>query len=90
MKFAAFYIGAAVMRQAEGGAADERRMNSRLRAGSVQRGQFAYREKHRVKAMTIEVFAFFVIAASLVLVGFASGPVVARKLHSNPHRHLYR
>lgn len=28
--------------------------------------------------MTIELFAFFVIAALLVLIGFASGPVAAR------------
>jgi hypothetical protein len=40
--------------------------------------------------MTIEVFAFFVIAASLVLIGFASGPVVVRKVHTNTHRHMYR
>lgn len=29
--------------------------------------------------MTLEVFAFFAIAASLVLVGFASGPVITRR-----------
>ena len=31
--------------------------------------------------MPIEILSFFVIAASLVLLGFASGPVVARKVH---------
>ena len=30
--------------------------------------------------MPIEMFSFFLIAASLVLVGFASGPMVARKV----------
>jgi hypothetical protein len=40
--------------------------------------------------MTLEVFAFFVIAASLVLVGFASGPVVARKVHADKRRHFPR
>ena len=41
--------------------------------------------------MTIEIFAFFVFAASLVLAGFVSGPMVARRVNSsdqrNPHFH---
>lgn len=40
--------------------------------------------------MTAEVFAFFVLAASLVLIGFASGPMVARRVHANPHRRIAR
>jgi hypothetical protein len=36
--------------------------------------------------MPIEVFSFFLIAASLVLVGFASGPVVARRVNVVPRR----
>jgi hypothetical protein len=32
--------------------------------------------------MSIEIVSFFMIAAALVLVGFASGPVVARKFGS--------
>jgi hypothetical protein len=39
-----------------------------------------------MNAMTIEIFSFFVIAASLVLVGFATGPVVARRVIS-PRQH---
>lgn len=35
--------------------------------------------------MTIEIFAFFVIAASLVLAGFVSGPLVARRVNSPVH-----
>lgn len=37
-------------------------------------------ERNKVTAMTIELFAFFVIAALLVLIGFASGPVAARNV----------
>lgn len=37
--------------------------------------------------MTIEIFAFLAIAASLVLVGFASGPMVARRVNSPGRRH---
>jgi hypothetical protein len=36
--------------------------------------------------MTIEIFAFLAFAATLVLVGFASGPVVARRVQAS-HRH---
>jgi hypothetical protein len=36
---------------------------------------------HRVIAMGFEIFVFFAFAASLVLAGFASGPVVARRAH---------
>jgi hypothetical protein len=39
--------------------------------------------------MGIEIFSFFVLAATLVLVGFASGPVVARRVNSTD-RHHYR
>jgi hypothetical protein len=38
--------------------------------------------------MTIEIFAFFAFAASLVLIGFASGPVVARRAIA-PRRRLH-
>lgn len=40
----------------------------------------------KVDAMSIEMLSFFMIAASLVLVGFATGPVVARKAHIAPRR----
>jgi len=41
--------------------------------------------------MSIEIFAFLAIAASLVLLGFASGPVVARRVNSSdPHYSEYR
>jgi hypothetical protein len=43
-----------------------------------------------MNAMTIELFAFFALAASLVLIGFASGPMVARKVHAQPRRRLHR
>ena len=39
--------------------------------------------------MTIEIFAFLAIAASLVLAGFASGPLVARRVNSSGQRHYY-
>jgi hypothetical protein len=39
--------------------------------------------------MTIEIIAFFALAASLVLAGFASGPVIARRVNS-PSRRMYR
>ena len=39
--------------------------------------------------MTIEIFAFFALAASLVLVGFASGPMIARRVNSSVHRHSH-
>lgn len=39
--------------------------------------------------MSIEILAFFVVAASLVLIGFATGPVVARKAHVQSPR-LYQ
>jgi hypothetical protein len=43
-----------------------------------------------VNAMTIEIFAFFAIAASLVLAGFATGPLVTRRINSTqPRRYRY-
>lgn len=36
--------------------------------------------------MTIGIFAFFALAASLVMVGFASGPAVVRRVNSPGHR----
>ena len=36
--------------------------------------------------MTIEIFAFFVVAASLVMIGFASGPAVVRRVNSSGYR----
>jgi hypothetical protein len=36
--------------------------------------------------MPIEIFTFFLVAASLVLVGFATGPVIARKVSTAPRR----
>ena len=39
--------------------------------------------------MPIEMLSFFMIAASLVLVGFATGPVVARKVHIDPRRRFH-
>jgi hypothetical protein len=41
-----------------------------------------------VEAMPIEMFSFFLIAASLVLVGFASGHVVARKVNVIERRRI--
>jgi hypothetical protein len=38
--------------------------------------------------MPIEILTFFVVAASLILVGFASGAVVARKVSVAPRRRL--
>jgi hypothetical protein len=38
--------------------------------------------------MPIEILTFFVVAASLVLVGFASGPMVARKVSVSRRRPL--
>jgi hypothetical protein len=49
-------------------------------SGRVQRSGGTVKAKGQVEAMPIEIFSFFVIAASLVLVGFASGPLVARKV----------
>ena len=50
-------------------------------------------QDNRVNVMTIEILAFFVIAASLVLVGFVTGPMVARRVHASNrfshHPHLY-
>jgi hypothetical protein len=42
--------------------------------------------------MGIEIFAFFTVAATLVLAGFATGPIVAKRVHSSVHRgsHPYR
>lgn len=44
--------------------------------------------------MTIEIFVFFAIAASLVAAGFVSGPVIARRVNSTHshfnHPHSYR
>jgi len=37
--------------------------------------------------MTIEIFAFLALAASLVMIGFVSGPVVIRRVNSSAHRH---
>jgi hypothetical protein len=42
-----------------------------------------------MNAMSIEIFAFLALAASLVLIGFASGPVVARRVNSSTHRHSH-
>lgn len=39
--------------------------------------------------MTLELFAFFAIAASLVLVGFASGPAVARHAMPQMRRRVF-
>ena len=39
-----------------------------------------WKRRDEVQAMPIEIFSFLVIAASLVLVGFASGPLVARRV----------
>jgi hypothetical protein len=43
----------------------------------------------QVNAMTIEIFAFLAIAASLVLAGFATGPVVARRVHTSSQRRYH-
>lgn len=40
--------------------------------------------------MTVEIFAFLAIAASLVLAGFASGPLVVRRVNSPDRRSPYR
>ena len=69
---------------------DERELNGSFSVGSVQDLQSAGRDK-RVNTMTIEIFVFFAIAASLVAAGFVSGPVIARRVNSthshfnNPH-----
>jgi hypothetical protein len=42
-----------------------------------------------MNAMSIEIFVFFALAASLVLAGFASGPVVVRRVNSSAHRHSH-
>jgi hypothetical protein len=47
-------------------------------------------ESEQENAMTIEVYAFFVIAASLVLIGFASGPLVARHADARGRRRIAR
>lgn len=39
--------------------------------------------------MTIEIFAFLTVAASLVLIGFASGPLVARHAVNPIRRRLF-
>jgi hypothetical protein len=47
----------------------------------VQRGGGTVETKGRgEQAMPMEILSFLVIAASLVLVGFASGPLVARRV----------
>ena len=38
--------------------------------------------------MPIEMLSFLVIAASLVLVGFATGPLVARRVNVEPRRRV--
>jgi len=38
--------------------------------------------------MAVEIFAFFVVAVSLVLVGFVSGPMIARRVNS-PAKRIY-
>jgi hypothetical protein len=40
--------------------------------------------------MAIEVYAFFVIAASLVLVGFASGALVVRHADARGNKRIVR
>jgi hypothetical protein len=40
-------------------------------------------------AMSFEVIAFFTLTALLFYVGFASGPIVARKFGPPPHRKRY-
>jgi hypothetical protein len=40
-------------------------------------------------AMTIEILAFLAVAASLVLAGFATGPIVARRVNSSGQRHYH-
>lgn len=40
--------------------------------------------------MTIEIITFAVIAASLVLAGFFSGPVVARRVNAHPRGYRHR
>jgi hypothetical protein len=39
--------------------------------------------------MTIEIFAFLAIAASLILAGFATGPIVARRVNSSEQRYYH-
>jgi hypothetical protein len=41
-----------------------------------------------VEAMPIEMLSFFLIAASLVLLGFASGPMVTRKVNIIDRRRI--
>jgi hypothetical protein len=59
-----------------------------IRAAQPGRGG-ATRRRDKVDAMPIEMLSFFMIAASLVLLGFATGPVVARKVHIAPRRRLH-
>lgn len=40
-------------------------------------------------AMSFEIIAFFTLTALLFSVGFASGPLIARKLGPVAHRHRY-
>lgn len=40
-------------------------------------------------AMSFEIIAFFTLTALLFSVGFASGPVVAKKFGRPPHRNRY-
>ena len=40
----------------------------------------------RMNTMSIEIFVFFALAASLVLAGFARGPIVVRRVNSSAHR----
>jgi hypothetical protein len=42
-----------------------------------------------MKTMSLEIFVFFALAASLVLAGFASGPMVARRVNSSARRHSH-
>ncbi|HEX5779823.1 MAG TPA: hypothetical protein VFY21_13360 [Xanthobacteraceae bacterium] len=39
--------------------------------------------------MSIEIFAFLALAASLVLAGFASGPMVVRRVNSSARHHSH-
>jgi hypothetical protein len=64
-------------------------------AGSepVQRSAAKLPDQTQVDAMSMEILGFLVVAASLVLIGFASGPMVVRKAHvptraqrSHPYR----
>jgi hypothetical protein len=46
-------------------------------------------DRKQVNAMAIEILAFLAVAASLVLAGFATGPIVARRVNSSGQRHYH-